>query len=325
MKKLTYTLVALFFLQSCANQDAAKQTKLEGKIERDQLAVTTKIPGKVQRILVEEGQHVHKGDTLVILELPEVDAKSMQAQGALDAAQAQYEMALKGATDGQMKQLHAKVDGLKEQFDFAQKSLNRMNNLLRDSLVAQQKYDEVYAKYQGAKNQYLAAQAELADVQHGARVEQQRMALGQKERAIGAVSEVNVASKERYIIAPQDMSIETINLRVGELALAGYSLVSGYIIDGTYFRVTVPESQVKDFQKGAVKTLVFPYLGNKELQARVETIKSLSSYANISTAYPDFEEQETLFEIRLKPTKLADSKDLLTKATFIVKQDKSTK
>ncbi len=325
MKKLTYTLVALFFLQSCANQDAAKQTKLEGKIERDQLAVTTKIPGKIQRILVEEGQHVHKGDTLVILELPEVDAKSMQAQGALDAAQAQYEMALKGATDGQMKQLHAKVDGLKEQFDFAQKSLNRMNNLLRDSLVAQQKYDEVFAKYQGAKNLYLAAQSDLADVHHGARVEQQRMALGQKERAIGAVSEVNVASKERYIIAPQDMSIETINLRVGELALAGYSLVSGYIIDGTYFRVTVPESQVKDFEKGAVKTLVFPYLGNKELQARVETIKSLSSYANISTAYPDFEEQETLFEIRLKPTNLADSKDLLTKTTFIVKQDKSTK
>ena len=302
-------------------QDANKQIKLEGKIERDQLAVTTKIPGKIQKILVEEGQHVQRGDTLLILELPEVDAKSIQAQGALDAAQAQYEMAVKGATDGQMKQLHAKVAGLKEQFDFAQKSLDRMNNLLRDSLVAQQKYDEVYAKYQGAKNQYLAAQAELADVQHGARVEQQRMAMGQKERALGVVNEVNVAAKERYILAPQDMTIENINLRVGELALAGYSLASGYIVDGTYFRVTVPESKVKDFQKGTVKTLMLPYLEGKEIQAKVETIKSLSSYANISTAYPDFEEQETLFEIRLKPTDNNASKDLLTKASFIVKQD----
>lgn len=321
MKKLTYICAALVVLQSCSSKDANKQIKLEGKIERDQLAVTTKIPGKIQKILVEEGQHVQRGDTLLILELPEVDAKSIQAQGALDAAQAQYEMAVKGATDGQMKQLHAKVAGLKEQFDFAQKSLDRMNNLLRDSLVAQQKYDEVYAKYQGAKNQYLAAQAELADVQHGARVEQQRMAMGQKERALGAVNEVNVAAKERYILAPQDMTIENINLRVGELALAGYSLASGYIVDGTYFRVTVPESKVKDFQKGTVKTLMLPYLEGKEIQAKVETIKSLSSYANISTAYPDFEEQETLFEIRLKPTDNNASKDLLTKASFIVKQD----
>jgi HlyD family secretion protein len=321
MKNILYTIAGVILLQSCSGDNQKKQIKLEGKIERDQIAVTTKIPGKIQKILVEAGQNVHKGDTLVILELPEVDAKAIQAEGALSAAQAQYEMAVKGATDGQMKQLHAKVDGLKEQYDFAQKSLDRMNNLLRDSLISQQKYDEVYAKYQGAKNQYLAAQAELADVQHGARIEQQRMALGQKERALGAVDEVNVAAKERYILAPQDMSIENINLQVGELAMAGYSLVSGYINDGTFFRVTIPESKIKDFVKGQNKTLIIPYLENKEVQAKVETIKPLSSYANISTAYPDFEEQETLFEVHLKPVNIQESKDLLTKATFIVKQN----
>ena len=321
MKNILYTIAGIILLQSCSGDNQKKQIKLEGKIERDQIAVTTKIPGKIQKILVEAGQNVHKGDTLVILELPEVDAKAIQAEGALSAAQAQYEMAVKGATDGQMKQLHAKVDGLKEQYDFAQKSLDRMNNLLRDSLISQQKYDEVYAKYQGAKNQYLAGQAELADVQHGARIEQQRMALGQKERALGAVDEVNVAAKERYILAPQDMSIENINLQVGELAMAGYSLVSGYINDGTFFRVTIPESKIKDFVKGQNKTLIIPYLENKEVQAKVETIKPLSSYANISTAYPDFEEQETLFEVHLKPVNIQESKDLLTKATFIVKQN----
>jgi HlyD family secretion protein len=321
MKNILYTIAGIILLQSCSGDNQKKQIKLEGKIERDQIAVTTKIPGKIQKILVEAGQNVHKGDTLVILELPEVDAKAIQAEGALSAAQAQYEMAVKGATDGQMKQLHAKVDGLKEQYDFAQKSLDRMNNLLRDSLISQQKYDEVYAKYQGAKNQYLAAQAELADVQHGARIEQQRMALGQKERALGAVDEVNVAAKERYILAPQDMSIENINLQVGELAMAGYSLVSGYINDGTFFRVTIPESKIKDFVKGQNKTLIIPYLENKEVQAKVETIKPLSSYANISTAYPDFEEQETLFEVHLKPVNIQESKELLTKDTLIVKQN----
>jgi len=50
----------------------------------------------------------------------------------------------------------------------------------------------------------------------------------------------------------------------------------------------------------------------------VETIKPLSSYANISTAYPDFEQQETLFEVRLKPVRKDESKELLTKATFVI-------
>lgn len=316
MKNLTYTLVLAFLIQSCSSNKSEK--KIEGKIEREQIAVTTKMPGKIQQILVEEGHLVNKGDTLFILELPEVDAKAIQAQGALESAQAQYEMAVKGATDGQMKQLQAKVEGLKEQYDFAEKSLARMRNLLQDSLVSQQKYDEVYVKYQGAKNQYLAAQAEIADIKHGARIEQQKMALGQKERALGALSEVNVAARERYIIAPQDMSIETINLKVGELALAGYNLASGYITDGTYFRVTIPERKVKDFQKGAVKTVAIPYLENKEIQTRVETLKALSSYANISTAYPDFDQQEAMFEVKMRSIDNEVSKDLLTKATFIV-------
>lgn len=317
MKNIAYTVFLLLLLQSCSSNK--KEAKLlEGKIEREQIAVTTKVPGKIQKILVEEGQIVHKGDTLIILELPEVEAKSAQAQGALEAAQAQYDMALKGATDGQLKQLRAKVNGLKEQYDFAQKSLDRMRNLLRDSLISQQNYDEVYAKYQGAKNQYLAAQAEYGDVSNGARIEQQKMALGQKERALGAVSEVNVAANERYVLAPQDMSIESVNLKVGELALAGYSLVSGYLINDTYFRLTVPESMVKDFQKGAVKTLRLPYLDNKEIKAAVVTIKALTSYADINTAYPDFEQKEALFEVRLKPENMEECTSLLTKATFVI-------
>lgn len=320
MKTLAYTLGLLFFLQSCSS-DKNKTKELEGKIEREQIAVTTKIPGKIHKILVEEGQVVHKGDTLIILELPEVEAKSIQAQGALESAQAQYDMAVKGATDGQLKQLRAKVDGLKEQYDFAQKSVDRMRNLVKDSLISQQNYDEVYAKYQGAKNQYLAAQAEYADVSNGARIEQQKMALGQKERALGAVSEVSVAADERYILAPQDMSIETINLKVGELALAGYSLISGYLVEETYFRLTVPESLMKDFQKGTVKTLKIPYLANKEIQATVISFKALTSYADINTAYPDFEQKESLFEVRLKPTNMAESTSLLTKATFVVTAD----
>lgn len=318
MKRIIYLLGVAVVLHGCGNSSSSPKS-LEGKIEKEQIAVTTKVPGKVEEIRVKTGQFVHKGDTLIVLELPEVEAKALQAKSALAAAQAQYDMAVKGATDGQMQQLQAKVAGLKEQYDFAQKSINRMRNLLQDSLISQQQYDETYAKYQGAKNQYLAAQAEIEDVRRGARIEQQKMALAQRERAVGAVTEVGVAARERYILAPQDMTIETINLQVGELALAGYSLASGYLVDETYFRLTVPESRVKEFAVNTEKTLTIPYLDGKEVQARVESVKALTSYASISTAYPDFEIQETLFEVRLAPVDVQLGSELLTKASFVVK------
>ena len=125
-----------------------------GKIEREQISVFTKVPGNLEQVFVSKGDLVKKGDTLAILDIPEVDAKKQQAEGALKSAEAQYQMSIKGATDAQLRQLQNKVNGLKEQFEFAKKSMNRLNIMLKDSLIPQQQFDECYAKYQGAKHQY---------------------------------------------------------------------------------------------------------------------------------------------------------------------------
>lgn len=315
---LLYSMLILCF--SCTEK-SAKESSWEGKVEREQLSLVTKVPGRVAEIRVQEGQQVQAGDTLLLLEIPEVSAKEDQARGAIESASAQYNMAKKGATEGQLKQLNAKVSALKEQLDFAEKSVNRLNNLLQDSLVAQQKYDEVYAKYQGAKSQYIAAVAELEEVRNGARVEQQEMALGQKERALGALTEVQVAGKERFIIAPQAMTVERINLKIGELALAGYTIISGTIDESIYFRFTLPEDKLKDFQQGSTVKLIIPSKNKLALQGTITSISALTSYASITTAYPDFDQQQALFELKIKPLAGVSTVNLLTKSTVLLKNE----
>lgn len=105
---------------------------LQGKVERETLGVASKIPGRITEIKVAEGQSVQKGDTLAIIDIPEVTAKMLQAEGAVTSAKAQYSMSVKGATDGQLKQLQAKYNALKEQYEFAPKSITRLNNMLVD-------------------------------------------------------------------------------------------------------------------------------------------------------------------------------------------------
>ena len=312
MKRAITILFLTSIVLSC-NKPKNKSI-LQGKVENEQIAIVSKIPGKIIKILVKEGDLVQKGDTLAILDIPEVDAKKSQAEGAVVSAKAQYSMALKGATDNQIKQLEAKKMGLKEQYEFAQKSINRLSNMLKDSLVSQQTFDETFAKYQGAQAQYNAVLAEIDEAKKGARIEQQTMALGQQDRAYGALQEVESANKERYVIAPQDMSIETITLNLGELALPGYTLFNGYISNSTYFRFTVQESQLSGFKKGQEISVGIPN-SDKKIKGKITIIKQLGAYGNIATAYPDYELQESLFEVRITPIDISESKDLITKTT----------
>lgn len=320
MKTNYLFVLTLLVLSACS--DKKLDPAYMGKIEREQISVVTKVPGTVTQILISKGDYVKKGDTMAILDIPEVDAKKKQAEGALKAADAQYQMAVKGATEGQLRQLQNKVNGLREQFEFAKKSMNRLDRMLKDSLIPQQQFDEVFAKYQGAKNQYEAANTELQEARRGARSEQQTMAQGQQLQASGAILEVGVAEREKYMIAPQDMSVETINLNIGELALPGYPVISGYIDNSVYFRFTIAESKLGEIKPGEKVKIKVLYKDSEIIDGEVTIVKALSSYANIATAYPDFDMQQTLFEVEVRPTNPESVKDLITQASVSLQFDK---
>lgn len=312
MKKLIYLLLPAVVLTGCSN---SKQPVIQGKTEQDEISVVAKIPGRIELVFVQEGDFVNKGDTLAILEIPEVDAKKAQAQAALEAASAQYQMSVTGATQNQLIQLEAKKSALEGQFEFAETSLNRLQAMVQDSLIPQQQYDEVYAKFLGAKAQLDAVKAEIADVKNGVRAEQQEMALGQKNRALGALQEVRTAEVEKYILAPADMTVETITLKQGELALPGYTLFKGPLPGSTYFRFTLPENELGKVQKGMEVNVNLVY-ENRNLPGKIATVKKLGAYAGIATAYPDYEMQQALFEIKVLPAS-PDNTDKIIAGTTV--------
>lgn len=317
MKKSLIAFVLALSVASCSKK-SNDNIPIQGKVERDELAIVGKIAGRIDKILVQEGDFVKKGDTLAILDIPELVAKKAQAKGAVKSAAAQYDMSVQGASANQLKQLNAKKAALTEQYKFAKKSLERLEIMVQDSLIPQQQYDEVYAKYQGAKAQIIAVDAEIADVNNGVRLEQQLMALGQQDRAMGALDEVAVAENEQYIIAPQDMKIETITLKLGELALPGYTLFKGSLNETTYFRFTVPESKVNQYAIGNEVFIDVVYK-NVTIKGVIKNVKQIGAYANISTAYPDYDIQDPLYEVVVNPMDVNQAKELLAKSTVLLK------
>ena len=295
-----------------------KDSYWQGKIKRESISIASKIPGRVIERRVHEGEFVQKGDTLLVLDIPEVEAKKIQAEGALLSVKSNYIMAKNGATGEQLRQIDAKVMASREQYEFAKNSLLRLKSMFEDSLISVQKFEETKMKTIAAKAQYEGALAQQEEIVNGVRDEKITMAFGQLKRAEGALMEVKIASAEKYVIAPKNMEISSITVRVGELALAGYTLVSAYESESVYFRFTIPEHALSTFKIEDQLSVAFPFK-EKEIESRVQSIRQLPRYADKTTAWPENEIGETTFEIKVYPVNPKDLDGQYNNTTVLLK------
>ena len=126
------------------------------------------------------------------------------------------------------------------------------------------------------------------------------------------------AAKEKFVIAPADMSIETISLEEGELLTPGYALFNGYKKDSVYFRFTVPESKVYDFEVDQPLTLINPFT-KEEINTKIVVIKQLAQYADITSTAPLYELSESIYELKAIPTSDISKQHFYINATILIK------
>ncbi len=316
----TYTLlivtVSLSILMGCSSKEPI--TDLRGKVKFETISITTKIAGRISKINVTEGQKVQKGDTLAIIDIPEISAKNMQADGAIKAAKAQLEMAFNGATSDQIEQIDSKLAADNSQLRFAEESFARASNMYKDSLISSQQYDEATMKLAMAKAQVKATEAKRTEVVGGTRKELLDQAKGQLERALGAKAEVEIAAKERYVIAPTSMSVETITLSKGELATPGYTIFNGYELNTLYFRFTVSESKIYNYKIGQKLTVINPYT-KEDLPASIIAINQLARYADITSTSPSYKLTEAIYELKLIPLQRSEDSNMYINSTVLLK------
>jgi HlyD family secretion protein len=193
-----------------------------------------------------------------------------------------------------------------------------------DSLVSAQSYDEVLAKYNGAKSQLDAALAKKDEVIIGTRSEKIKMAYGQMQQAQGALKEAQTAYNERFVIAPKDFIVESITLHTGELALPGYNLFVGSNANSCFFRVTVPESQIAEFKTGTVHRFEIPFT-KQTTEAKLIAIKQLARYADRTSSYPNYEIGESVFELKFSPVDSKATENLYNNCTVLLERNENYK
>ena len=174
---------------------------IQGEMEVSEYRVSSKVPGRVLEIRVKEGDYVHVGDTLAILDAPEVMAKRSQAQSVEQAAEAMSDMAQHGARRQQIQGAYQLWQQAKAGVEVAKKSYDRVQRLFDEGVMTAQKRDEAFAQYKALEAQEKAAKSQYDLAVEGARAEEKAAAAAKVNQARGAVSEVNSYIRETIQIA----------------------------------------------------------------------------------------------------------------------------
>ena len=278
---------------------------IQGQIDVEEYRVSSKVPSRVLHILVKEGDYVNVGDTLAILEAPELTAKATQAQGAIDAAAALSNMANNGARKEQIQGAYELWQQAKAAKEIAEKSYNRVQHLFDEGVMTAQKRDEAFAMYKASEAQEKAAKSQYDMAVNGARAEEKAAAQGQVKAFSGQMDEVKVYEKETIQIAPIAGEVATIYSKVGELLGSGSPIMTISIMDDLWGAFNMREDQLKGLKKGDTFTAYLPAF-DKEIEMKVSSIKDQGSYATWKATKSNGQFDMKTFEVKARPTKKFD-------------------
>ncbi len=274
---------------------------IQGQVEVTEYRVSSKVPGRILELRVKEGDYVKVGDTLAIIDAPDVKAKLMQAQSAEDAASAMDDMARKGARQEQIRGAYQVLQQAKAGLEVAEKSYKRVQRLFDEGVMSAQKRDEAYANYMALDAQVKAAQSQYDMVRNGARQEEKEAATAQKNRAKGAVEEVNSYLSETVQTAQMEGEVSEIYPKVGELIGTGSPIMTIAVLKDMWGTFHVREDQLKGMKVGDTFSAYVPAF-NKEVNWTVYCLKDEGSYAVWKATKANGEYDLKTFEVKAKPT-----------------------
>ena len=295
-----------------------KPLVIQGEAEASEYRVSGKVPGRIEELFVKEGQTVHKGDTVAMIDSPEVRAKLAQANAARSAAAAQSSKARNGARSEQIQGAYQLWQQAIVQEDVMKKSLDRVSKLYEQKVVAAQKYDETKAQYDAAVAQTKAAKSQYDMAVNGARYEDKAAAQALVAQANGAVQEVESYLGELYLVAPADGIISAIYPKVGELVGQGSPVASVLDVDDIWFSFNVREDYLHGLKQGDGITVIIPALDGKEIPATVNYIAVRESYATWKATKETGMYDAKTFEVRVVPTQKTEG--ILPGMSAIIKQ-----
>ncbi|PYE39414.1 HlyD family secretion protein [Psychrobacter fozii] len=279
---------------------------LQGQMQMQQTSIAAKVPGRISKILVTEGDAVTAGQQLIEMDSPEINAKIDQARAGKQMAQSQLDKAENGARPQEIAQAKAAWQANKAASDLAENTYQRVNRLYEEGLMARQKRDEAYAQYLATQDQTEAARLQYDLAMEGARSEDKSAATAQVAQVDAKLDEALVAKDEANLRSPIAGIVDNVIVNAGEVIGQGVPLLTLVDTSDQWVVLNVTETYLNQLAIGQQFTGTIPALSsaNKPYtkQFTVYATSTLSDFATWRPTNNDDGFDVRTFEVKARPT-----------------------
>ena len=273
----------------------------QGQMEARVINVSAKISGRIEKVLVREGETVRADDVLLEIATPEINAKLGQVKAQSEAALAKSRLVNEGARHEQIDTAKAQYQRAKAQAILAKKSFTRVNSLFKEGLISAQKHDEARAALDNALNAELAAKSQYDMAVTGARADEKLAAAALANQAQEGVAEVQSLAREAKVRAPRDGEVSRIVLEAGEVTGAGFPLVTLIDLTDQWAIFNIREDEMQQIKMGGKLNAIIPALSERIVEFQIYYISPRADYATWRSTKQSSGYDMRTFEVRARP------------------------
>lgn len=297
MKRILLAALAIALVGVTACNPDDEGLTAQGTVEIREMDVSPAIPARVVRVLVDEGDTVSAGDTLVVMMQATLPADIEAREARLATAIAQLRDLEAGARRPELDAARAELRAAEAEAERTARDLERMRALAEAGAISRQELDQVRTAAETAAYRRDAAAEALALLEAGARPAQIRAARGEVANARAALEAARATASDLVLEAPSSGVILGRHVDPGEVIPAGTPTVTVGRTTEPWVRVYVPASALPALAVGQPVAVTVPGL-DRELPGRITTINDRAEFTP-RVALTEEERADQLFGVRV--------------------------
>lgn len=274
---------------------------LQGQVEATEIRISGKLLGRIDSLLVREGDAVNAGDTLVVINSPIVEAQYRKTEALHRATQEENRKVDRGTRRELVASAYQVWQAAKSQATLTEKTYERIQLLYTDSVVPRQRYDEAEAAMLTARATERSTYEQYRLAQEGLQREDREASRNLVEAAASSVDEVGALLVDARLTAPADGHIAGIYPKRGELVAPGAPIMTLVTLDDAYVVFNIREDLMPHIRMGKQFTVSVPALARTDVPMTVYYISPLGSFATWKSTKEVGTYDMRTFEIRLRP------------------------
>lgn len=251
MKSIQITLITLLLIiTACSSNNNENQLELSGTIETVSVTVSSKTAGQIVKLNASEGESVVIGDTLLVIDHENYELQKSQAEAALEAAEANYNLLINGARKEDLSNAEETLFQIKQNYETVSADFQRFKNLYEKKAITKKQFDEISAKYEITKSQLRQSEENLRKLKNFARPEELSAAKAKVNQAEAALNLIKKTISDCFVTAPTAGVVTNQLVEIGEMVVPQSSLFKISNLSNAEIYVYVQETDLGKLNLG---------------------------------------------------------------------------